>query len=68
MEKWGPVDFIALMLGLAIFIVISGVMYKTIFIQSISAESNKLLTGIVMSVISIISLYIGAKLQKGKDK
>ena len=69
MEKWSPADIIMLILASTVSIIL-----LTIFIElaytgvPISDHAAKLVAGLIASIISIISMYIGARIQKNKDK
>jgi len=69
MKKFKPVDYIiASLVGLlATILLITGVapLIKGV---ALGGEKAKLLSGAVSSLISVITLYVGAKLQESRDK
>ena len=78
MKNWTPVDHIVLIMVItvAILVLFSALILpllinfyfdgeKLILMRS---ETVKLIFGVVTSFVSIISMYIGAKIQKRKDE
>ena len=69
MRKFKPVDYIiaALVILLSTLLLMTGIapLIKGV---ALSGEKAKLLSGAVSSLISVITLYVGAKLQENRDK
>ena len=68
MKEWGPSDVIMLILASTVSIVLLSIFAELAFTGvPISDNAAKLVAGLVTSIISIISMYIGARIQKNKD-
>ena len=78
MKNWKPVDHIVLILTItvSVLIIFSAIIVPLLVnfyfeknnIIHVKAETVKLIFGAVTSFISIISMYIGAKIQKMKNE
>ena len=69
MKGWSPSDVIMLILASTVSIVLLSIFAELAFTGApISDHGAKLVAGLVTSIISIISMYIGARIQKDKDK
>ena len=69
MNKWSPSDIIMVILASTISIVLLTVFVELAFtVEPVSDNVAKILGGLIGSIISIISMYIGAKIQKNKKK
>ena len=68
MKNWSPSDIIMLILSSTVSIILI-----TIFVEAamtsvpMTDHSAKLVAGLIASIISMISMYIGARIQKNKD-
>ena len=70
MRKWQPVDIIVMILTIGIFVVLVAPMLVRFFNPEISISKGGLgaLIQISIALISIVSMYIGAKVNgKGKS-
>ena len=66
---WEPIDIIAMLLTVTIcLILILSSVAPVITGTSLSEAKAKLLVGLIGSVVSVVSMYIGATLQRRKDK
>jgi hypothetical protein len=62
-----PVDIVVLILVICVGFVVTMPLFNFVFTGTHnSAESSKLIGGLVASMIAIVSIYVGAKL-KDKD-
>jgi LytS/YehU family sensor histidine kinase len=73
MRRWEPVDIIVAGLAIAVCTTVGSIAIAPyIELLHVMSESKaKLFVGVVSSLVSIISVYIGAMIQKkedGKDK
>ena len=65
MKKWKPWDVIMLILSLTISIILITIFVELAFNKEPMGDSNaKLVTGLIASIISIISMYIGGKMRR----
>ena len=68
MKNWSPSDIIMLILASTVSIILI-----SIFIEASTTDvpmtdnGAKLVAGLIASIISIISMYVGSKIQKNKD-
>lgn len=69
MKKWQPVDCIVTLLALGVFLTIVTPMLGRILVPDLdlSQEGISALTQIVIALVSVISVYIGSKVN-GKSK
>jgi len=68
MENWSPSDIIMLILSATISIILITIFVELAFTDiPMSDTGAKIVGGLIASIISIISMYIGAKIQKNKD-
>lgn len=69
MKNWRPVDHIVLIITLTVStLLITGLVLSQIEdSKMLRSETVKLLFGTVSSFIAIISMYIGAKVQRNRD-
>lgn len=66
---WRPMDIIILLLTLTLCVVVGfTVVIPLMFQADISETKSKMISATVGSMVSIVSLYIGAKIQEHKDK
>ena len=66
-SKWEPVDFIICMLVVVICFTVIGSIALPLFRGTELPETKaKMVAGIVVSVVSIVSMYVGAKIQQKK--
>ena len=69
MKNWKPSDIIMLILVSTVAFAITSIFIEAAFTDvPMSDHSAKLVAGLIGSIISIISMYIGAKIQQNKDK
>lgn len=67
MKDWKPIDIIILIITIVVGFTISfSVIRPLISDRILSAESAKLIAGIIGSLVSIISIYVGSKLKQEK--
>jgi hypothetical protein len=67
MKNWSAVDIIILILVTIISLVLLlSVLLPFISGMPASDSTAKLIAGLIASIISIISMYVGAKIQKNK--
>ena len=67
--NWQPIDIVAMLLTVTLCFILSlSAMSPLITGNPLSDTKAKMLVGLVSSVVSIVSMYIGATLQKRKDK
>ena len=67
--RWGPVDVMVA----ALTMTICAILVVTVLNQMVTGEEateakQKMITGLITSTISIVSMYVGAQLQKRNDK
>lgn len=63
-NKWKPIDVIILILVLVIAISLIGAIIRPFITgHDGTIETNKLIAGMLSSMIAIISIYIGSKLK-----
>jgi hypothetical protein len=68
MEKWTPSDVIVTILACVVAATLFAAIIKPfITTNSLPEESAKMVAGLIGSLISLISMYIGAKIQKHKQ-
>jgi len=67
--KWNPVDVIVagLALLLAVIMLMTGIS-PLVRGESLAGEKAKMLSSALNSLISVITLYIGAKLQENRER
>ena len=67
--KWQPVDYIVTLLAIGVFLTIVTPMLGRILVPDLdlSQEGISALTQIVIALVSVISVYIGSKVN-GKSK
>ena len=69
MKNWNSVDYVVLILTTIISLVLVITMIKPFVTGIAITDANaKLVAGLIASIISIISMYVGAKIQQNKDK
>ena len=69
MKNWSSSDIIMLILASTISIVLLIIfIVMALSTEPMPEQSVKLAAGLIASIISIISMYIGAKIQQNKDK
>lgn len=63
--KWKPQDIVALILTCGVIVILLILSIKSFFgVEPMSDEAAKITSGIIGSIITIISIYIGTKLKK----
>ena len=69
MKNWSPVDWVVLILTIAISgtFMVTGII-PLLLQEPISDARSKILGGIATSIVSVVSVYVGAKLQQHIDK
>ena len=64
-NNWQPIDIILLIITLIVgFSICFSIIKPTFSNAMLTAESSKLVAGIISSLVSIISIYVGSKLKK----
>ena len=67
--KWRPVDYIAVLFSVVIATALLMVGTATLFLGAPLSDARARLVEIVISaVLSIISMYVGAQIQKKRDQ
>ena len=67
--NWQPIDYIISLLVLAIVIILIMTMSEVVFDdRALTDASSKRVTALLTSIISIIAMYVGAQIQKNRDK
>ena len=67
--KWTPVDIIVIILTTVISIVLATSIVDVIINDTTMTDiRSKRITALLTSIIAIITLYVGAQIQKNKDK
>ena len=69
MKNWNSVDVVVLILTIIISLVLIITLIRP-FVTGVAITdgNSKLVAGLIASIISIISMYVGAKIQQNKDK
>ncbi len=66
---WKPVDYIVAALAMLIITGMSVRIYGVVFQGlTLSAQEEDLTESVISGIMAIISMYIGAKIQKHRDK
>ena len=69
MDKWKPTDYIAVILTFVIsFLLVLAVVSPVFTGRPLSDLAIKMISGVVGSIVSIVSMYVGANIHKYKDK
>ena len=69
MNRWAPVDWIVLLLAVCIgFGLVLSAISPLVLGQPISEERSKIIGGAVVAVISVISVYVGARMRLPRDR
>jgi len=68
MTNWKPVDWVIVLLTLTIVSFIVMIEYMLLVKDPVSEHGSKLITGLITSITSMISMFIGAKIQERRDK
>ena len=68
-RKWEAVDYIVAMLALAVSVItvgaVVGVLVRN---QPMHERQAEIMSTVISAIISIVSMYVGAAIQKHKDK
>jgi hypothetical protein len=65
--KWQPIDYIVGILVVTLMVLLLGIMGEVIFDdRAMSETAAKRVNVIINSMVAIISMYVGAQIQKGK--
>ncbi len=68
MRDWKPVDIIILIITLVVGAIITLSAIRPLFSdRALSPDAAKLVAGIIGSLVSIISIYVGSKLKEKRD-
>ena len=68
MNKWRPVDLMVMLMVISIFVFMMGVLYRAVFTEVLMSEAKAKITAtFVASIISIVSMYVGAAIQRNLD-
>ena len=69
MKNWKPVDVIVLILACILgFSLVFAMIKPLITTASLSPDSLKLIAGLLASMLTIVSIYVGGKIQKNKEE
>ena len=68
MKHWKPIDIIVAILAISVVSVLVVAVYDSkINNDQLTDAGTKRITAIMTSVLSIVSMYVGAKIQERKD-
>lgn len=68
-RKWEAVDYIVAMLALSVSIVTVGAVVGVVVRnQTMGEHEQEIMATVISAIISIVSMYVGASIQKHKDK
>ena len=69
MNKWTPADYIVLILTLTVSIIMIFIMFLPLqkVVTVMREETVKLIFMIISSLIAVISMYIGARLENNRN-
>ena len=68
MENWRPVDYVVAFLALVVCIITTGaILSATMHSEPMTKAEEEILASLTASMISIISMYVGASIQKARD-
>ena len=68
MKDWSPVAVIIMWLSIVVgLILLAGAIAPMVYKAPMTGEKAKMLEDLVKSVITIISVFVGAKMQQQKD-
>jgi hypothetical protein len=66
--KWKPADVVVILLTLTVCFVMGNAALMPLWeFKEVDHEKQKLLAGLIGSVLSIVSMYIGAKIREKHD-
>lgn len=69
MEKWETIDIIVLIITIVVALILLIAMVKPLITgEELSTDSYKLIAGLMGSLIAIVSMYVGSKIQKNNHK
>ena len=69
MKGWKPIDYIVMLFSVAIVMLLMGVLADIVFTNNeLSETASKRFNVVVTSMISIISMYVGAQIQKNREQ
>jgi hypothetical protein len=69
MKGWQPIDYMVGLLVVTLMIMLLFIMGEVVFDDRDMTETGaKRVNVIINSMVAIISMYVGAQIQKGKDK
>ena len=67
--SWSPVDYIVGFLAVVVcFITFGAIMGVLLRGQPMTTEQSDIMESITTAIISIVSMYVGASIQKHKDR
>ncbi len=67
--SWKPEDYIVAALAILIIVLLLFRMYGVVLLNvPVTADAARVVEGLLNGVMAIISMYIGAKIQKHRDK
>jgi hypothetical protein len=68
MKGWQPIDYMVGLMVVAVVIFLTMIMGEVVFDdKELSDSGAKRMNTVVISILSIISMYVGAQIQKGKE-
>jgi hypothetical protein len=69
MKGWQPIDYMVGLLVVTLMVLLLMIMGEMVFDdRNIGDAGAKRINVIINSMVAIISMYVGAQIQKGKDK
>ena len=68
MNNWKPLDYMIGILVIAVVVILLMVMASVVFDDLVLTEKGATrVNAIINSIVAIISMYVGAMIQKGRD-
>lgn len=69
MKAWRPIDFIISILTITICVIlVLTIVDMMINMKTLTEAGSKMVTAIITSILSILSMYAGAMIQRNIDK
>ena len=69
MNNWQPVDYMILLLVVTVCVFFGAMIYNSVIQHAqLSEAKSKAFAAFLSSVVAIISMYVGAAIQKSKNK
>lgn len=68
MNKWKPVDFVIGIFAITVAIILLSVILDSMITETtLTEEGAERYTALLGSLVAIISMYVGAKIQENRD-